>query len=118
MTAETRKIVSLSYCKTCESHIRLCWLPSPKEKFIGEITKDDLKTVLADKRIQSLVPKTINGIIDSITIPLKWAFNEATSRTFVMKVFEERQLNLRNEIFSQWKKQKIFFMVIIGISVL
>lgn len=35
-----------------------------------------MKAVLAEKRIQTLAPKTINGIIDSITIPLKWAFNE------------------------------------------
>ena len=76
MAAETGKIISMSYCKTCESRVRLYWLPALKGKYIGEITKDDLKAVLADKRIQTLAPKTINGIIDSITIPLKWAFNE------------------------------------------
>lgn len=76
MAAKTGKIISMSYCKTCESRIRLYWLPALKGKYIGEITRDDLKAVLADKKIQSLAPKTINGIIDSITIPLKWAFNE------------------------------------------
>ena len=76
MAAETGKIISMSYCKTCESRVRLYWLPALKGKYIGEITKDDLKSVLADKRIQTLAPKTINGIIDSITIPLRWAFNE------------------------------------------
>ena len=76
IAAETGKIIYMSYCKTCESRVRLYWLPALKGKYIGEITKDDLKSVLTDKRIQTLAPKTINGIIDSITIPLKWAFNE------------------------------------------
>ncbi len=51
MAAETGKIISMSYCKTCESRVRLYWLPALKGKYIGEITKDDLKSVLADKRI-------------------------------------------------------------------
>ena len=66
----------INSAKPSESRVRLYWLPALKGKYIGEITKDDLKSVLADKRIQTLAPKTINGIIDSITIPLKWAFNE------------------------------------------
>lgn len=76
MAAETGKIISMLYCKNCESRVRLYWLPARKGKYIGEITKDDLKAVLAEKRIQTLAPKTINGIIDLITIPLKWVFNE------------------------------------------
>ena len=51
IAAETGKIISMSYCKTCESRVRLYWLPALKGKYIGEITKDDLKSVLADKRI-------------------------------------------------------------------
>ena len=70
------KTISMSYCKTCESRVRLYWLPALKGKLVGEVTVEDLKNVLVDKKVQKLAPKTINGIIDAITIPLKWAYNE------------------------------------------
>ena len=37
------------------------------------ITNDMLKDIVSDKKIQKLVGKTINGIVESITTPLKWA---------------------------------------------
>ena len=32
-----------------------------------------LKDIVSDKKIQKLAGKTINGIVESITTPLKWA---------------------------------------------
>jgi len=68
--------ISVSYCKTMESRIRLYWLPSLKGRTIGSITTDDLRNIISNKKIQTLAPKTINGIADAITIPMKWAYIE------------------------------------------
>ena len=43
---------------------------------ISAIRPKTKESILVDKRIKSLAPKTINGIIDSIIIPLRWVFNE------------------------------------------
>ena len=43
---------------------------------ISAIRPKTKESILVDKRIKSLAPKTINGIRDSITIPLGWVFNE------------------------------------------
>ena len=37
------------------------------------ITNDMLKDIVSDKKIQKLAGNTINGIVESITTPLKWA---------------------------------------------
>lgn len=70
------KNLSMSYFATCFSRANEYWLPALKGKTLGEITRDDIKKVIASKKVQSKASKTINGIIDVIVIPLRWCFNE------------------------------------------
>ena len=70
------KNLSMSYFATSYSRVLQYWLPALKGKALGEITRDDIKAVIASNAVQKLASKTINGIIDAITIALRWAFNE------------------------------------------
>ena len=67
------KILSRSHVKNERSRVENYWIPKLKGKCIGSITNDMLKDIVSDKKIQKLAGKTINGIVESITTPLKWA---------------------------------------------
>ncbi|WP_149553825.1 hypothetical protein [Treponema pectinovorum] len=70
------KNLSMSYFATSCSRVFQYCLPALKGKTLGEITRDYIKAVVASNTVQKLASKTINGIIDAITIALRWAFNE------------------------------------------
>ncbi len=109
LAAETGRTISMSYCRTCESRVRLYWLPALTGKHIGEITKEDLKNVLSEKRIQSLAPKTINGIIEAITIPLKWAFREGYTENICYEGLRRRSVNSKErKILTMDEAEKLF----------
>ena len=67
------KNLSRSHVKNERSRVENYWIPKLKGKCIGFITNDMLKDIVSDKKIQKLAGKTINGIVESITTPLKWA---------------------------------------------
>ncbi len=67
------KILSRSHVKNERSRVENYWIPKLKGKCIGSITNDMLKDIVSDKTIQKLAGKTNNGIVESITTPLKWA---------------------------------------------
>lgn len=69
---EGRKITR-SHTETELSRIRNYWIPKLQGKPIGSLTNEDLKEIIQDKKIQTLASKTINGIVEAITTPLKWA---------------------------------------------
>lgn len=62
------------YCATLQSRMRLYWIPRVKGKCIGELSRKDIDAFFTSDEAQNLAPKTINSIIETITIPLKWAF--------------------------------------------
>ena len=70
------KSIHRSHTTTYMSRIKIYWLPRIKGKTIGEITRDDIESLFTDKSVTKLANKTINGIISSITIPLKWAYHK------------------------------------------
>ncbi len=41
---------------------------------VGSITRKDVQQIFNDESILKLAPKTINSIVSSLTVPLKWAF--------------------------------------------
>lgn len=63
-----------SYCETMKSRIKIYWLPRLKNRPIGSITIDDVNAIFDDKNIEGLASKTINSIISSLTLALKWAY--------------------------------------------
>lgn len=70
------KSIHRSHTSTYMSRIRIYWLPKIKGRTIGEITRDDIENLFTDEKISKLANKTINGIISSVTIPLKWAYHK------------------------------------------
>jgi len=62
------------YCETMKSRIRIYWLPRLGDRTVGSLTRDDVKNIFDDPEVAKLAHKTINGIISSLTIPLKWAY--------------------------------------------
>ena len=50
------------------------WLPSVAGKPVGCITHDDVTALFEDEEVLKLAPKTVNSVVSSVTIPLKWAF--------------------------------------------
>ena len=66
--------VSASYCATMFGRVNKYWLPKFTGRTLGSITSDEIKEILGDEKIQKLAAKTINGIADAITLPIKWAF--------------------------------------------
>lgn len=67
------KILSRSHVKNERSRVENYWIPELKGMTIGSLTNEILKQIVSKKKIQSLAGKTINGIVEAITIPIKWA---------------------------------------------
>lgn len=74
-----KQSIHSQYCATLLSRTRLYWIPRLAGKCVAEITRKDVDAFFSSDEAQKLVPKTINSIIETITIPLKWAYyNELT----------------------------------------
>ncbi|MGN0728139.1 tyrosine-type recombinase/integrase [Treponema sp.] len=66
--------LSHNYFATNYSRVERYWAPFFEGRLLGEITPDDVTAIYQDERIQKLSSKTIKGIMDCVTIPLKWAY--------------------------------------------
>lgn len=74
-----KQSIHRQYCATLLSRIRLYWIPRLAGKCVGEITRNDVEAFFSSDEAQKLAPKTVNSIIETITIPMKWAYyNELT----------------------------------------
>lgn len=62
-----------SYFKNGLGRIRNYWADRLEGKYLGEITPDDVTAIYQDPKLDGLATKTIKGIIDAVTIPMKWA---------------------------------------------
>ncbi len=65
--------LSRSHVKNERGRVEKYWIPRLKGMSIGSLTCDDLKDVVSDRKIQMLAGKTVNGIVEAVTTPLKWA---------------------------------------------
>lgn len=63
-----------SYCETMKSRIRIYWLPRLQGETVGSITREHVEPIFDDPDVTKLAPKTINGIVASLTVPMKWAY--------------------------------------------
>lgn len=74
-----KQSIHRQYCATLLSRTRLYWIPRLAGKCVAEITRKDVDAFFSSDEAQKLAPKTVNSIIETITIPLKWAYyNEFT----------------------------------------
>lgn len=62
------------YCEAMLMRATKYWLPMVTGKAVGSITHDDVTDLFENDKILKLAPKTINSIVSSVTIPLKWAY--------------------------------------------
>lgn len=67
--------IQRNYCDNMITRIRNYWTPHLENKLLGEIRRNDLKAIFDDEKVSKLAPKTINGILNAVTIALRWAFN-------------------------------------------
>ena len=68
------------YCDAHIAKIKQYWYPIIKDKTIGDLTRKDVNSIFTSDSVSKLAPKTINGIVSSLTIPMKYAFlNELTT---------------------------------------
>ena len=62
------------YCLGQLTRIKTYWYPLLAGKAVGEITRDDVYKIFTDETVSKLAPKTINSIVNALTIPMKWAY--------------------------------------------
>lgn len=62
------------YISNNQSYIGKYWIPRLAGKAVGEITREDINAIFEDDMVMKLAPKTINQIVGSITIPMKYAY--------------------------------------------
>lgn len=62
------------YCENMLYRATTYWLPSVAGKPVGCITHDDVVAIFDNEDVLKLAPKTINSVVSSVTIPLKWAY--------------------------------------------
>ena len=68
--------LSRSYFATNKGRIKNYWTSRLAGKYLGEITPDDVAAIYQDPKLMDLAPKTVKGIIDSVVVPLKWAYQK------------------------------------------
>lgn len=68
--------LSHNYFATNYSRIVRYWVPRFEGKLLGEITPDDVTAIYQDSKLLDLSSKTIKGIMDAITIPMRWAYQK------------------------------------------
>lgn len=74
-----KQSIHRQYCATLLSRTRIYWIPRLKGKCVAEITRKDVDAFFSSDEALKLAPKTVNSIIETITIPLKQAYyNELT----------------------------------------
>ena len=53
--------------------IKSKWRPILEGKLLGEVTRDDVNKIFMAECTRKLSPKTIKAVLQSVTIPMKWA---------------------------------------------
>ena len=93
-----------SYCATMKSRVKLYWIPMLIGRSVGSITRKDVQQIFNDESILKLAPKTINSIVSSLTVPLKWAFfNDLTENNCFDGILKCGQKS-QSGIFSPWNR--------------
>ena len=98
-----------SYCATMKSRVELYWIPMLKGRSIGSITRKDVQAIFENEIVLKLAPKTINSIVSSITVPLKWAFyNELTENNCFDGILKCGQKSKTSDILTLEQAAAVF----------
>lgn len=97
------------YCEAMLLRATKYWLPSVAGKPVGCITHDDVTALFEDEEVLKLAPKTINSVVSSVTIPLKWAFfHNLTEINCFDGIMKCSQKSKKREIFTLEQAAAVF----------
>jgi len=65
---------------TYQGRIKNYWAPRLEGKCIGEITRNDVEAFFTSEAAAGLAPKSVNEVISTLTIPMKWAYYHDLTR--------------------------------------
>ena len=98
-----------SYCATMKSRVKLYWIPMLMGRSVGSITRKDVQQIFNDESILKLAPKTINSIVSSLTVPLKWAFfNDLTENNCFDGILKCGQKSQKRDILTLEQAAAVF----------
>ena len=101
-----------SYCETMRSRVMIYWLPKIGNRMVGSITRDDVKKIFDDENVLKLAPKTINSIVSSLIIPMKWAlYNDLTEINCFDGIINALS-NPKHARSLPWNKQQPFLVLL------
>lgn len=97
------------YCEAMLMRATKYWLPMVTGKAVGSITHDDVTDLFENDKIRKLAPKTINSIVSSVTIPLKWAyFHKLTEINCFDGIIKCSQKSKKREILTMEQATAVF----------
>lgn len=98
-----------SYCATMRSRVMIYWLPMLAGRSVGSITRKDVQEIFNNEDVLKLAPKTINSIVSSITVSLKWAFfNELTENNCFDGILKCGQKSKKRDILTLEQAAAVF----------
>lgn len=98
-----------SYCATMKSRVMIYWIPMFEGRSVGSITRKDVQTIFDNESVLKLAPKTINSIVSSITVPLKWAFyNDLTENNCFDGILKCGQKSKKRDILTLEQAAAVF----------
>ena len=68
--------LSHAYFANQLGRIKNYWTDLFKGKYLGEITPENVTEIFQSPKLEGLAPKTVKGILDAVTIPLRWAYQK------------------------------------------
>jgi integrase len=97
------------YCITMNARINIYWIKRLKGREIGSITVADVKAFFNTPEAKNLAPKTINSVISSLTIPMKWAFyNEMTENNCFDGIMKCENRSAKRKILTMEQAAAVF----------
>ena len=85
------------------------WIPMLAGRSVGSITRKDVQEIFNNEVVLKLAPKTINSIVSSITIPLKWTFfNELTENNCFDGILKCGQKSKKRDILTLEQAAAVF----------
>lgn len=97
------------YCEAMLMRATKYWLPHVSGKPVGCITHEDVTALFDDEEVLKLAPKTINSVVSSVTIPLKWAyFHKLTEIKCFDGIIKCSQKSKKREILTMEQAAAVF----------
>lgn len=89
--------------------IKSKWRPILEGKLLGEVTRDDVNKIFMAECTRKLSPKTIKAVLQSVTIPMKWAhLHDLTENNCYSGIISPRSKPKKKTILSLEETKALF----------